>query len=408
MDVLFADSVDESGLALLRASGHSVTVDPDRSVADLEDGMEGIDVLVVRSTRVSRAAIENADRLALIVRSGAGVDNIDTQAAADRGVYVCNVPGRNSVAVAELTFGLLLAVDRRIVENTVDLRNGIWNKSLYSRGDGLMGKTIGIIGLGAIGMAVAERARSFGMRVVAQRRSSWKSDVLERVESLGIEMVPTLEQLLAQSDVVSVHVPNTEETVGMINAAFLAQLQPGAILLNTARGATINGPALLDALNTTDLRCGLDVFPDEPKGGDGAIDSEIARHPQVVGTHHIGASTHQAQKATAVGTVETIEAFVRGELMNCVNMETQATGAGMLIVRHQDKVGVLAEVLQMLRSESVNVQQMENRVFRGGSAAVAAIGVDPMPSPDALAAILAVAEVIGVHCTSRAGGSSRG
>jgi len=408
MDVLFADSVDESGLALLRASGHSVTVDPSLSVDELESAMEGVDVLVVRSTKVTRAAIENADRLSLIVRAGAGVDNIDTQAAADRGVYVCNVPGRNSVAVAELAMGLLLAVDRRIVDNTVDLRNGTWNKKLYAGGDGVMGKTMGIIGLGAIGMAVAERARAFGLRVIAQRRSTWNEQVLSRIDALGIEVVATQEQLLAQSDIVSLHVPNTDETKGMVNAAFLAQLKPGAILLNTARGASMVAEDLLVALNTTDLRCGLDVYPDEPSGGSGTIDSEIARHPQVVGTHHIGASTKQAQQATAAGTVEVIEAFALGELLNCVNMETRPTGAGTLIVRHEDKVGVLAEVLQTLRTESVNVQQMQNRVFRGRSAAVAAIGVDPMPSEQAIEAILRLDEVIGVQCTPRSdtGGSA--
>lgn len=402
MHVLFADSVDESGLAPLRASGHSVTVDPSVSVEGLEYQLEGIDVLVVRSTKVSRAAIQSANSLSLIVRAGAGVDNIDTQAAADHGIYVCNVPGRNSVAVAELTMGLLLAVDRRIVDNCVDLRNSVWNKSRYSKADGIMGKTLGIIGLGAIGLAVAERARAFGLNVIAQSRSNRSTRVLVEMQRLGITSVDTQEELLAQSDIVSLHVPNTAETKGMINAEFLAQMRPGAILLNTARGSSINGPDLLHALETTDLRAGLDVFPDEPSTGDKTFESALAAHPQVVGTHHIGASTAQAQQATVAGTVEVILDFATGTLQNCVNMETQARGSATLLVRHEDRVGVLAQVLQTLRAESINVQQMDNSVFQGGTAAVAAINVEPRPSADAIASITAIPEVFGVQCNERA------
>jgi len=167
MKILFADALPESYVDLLRRQGDECIVSPELDADDIPDVIKGVDVLVVRSTRVTAATIDRSDNLGLIVRAGAGTNTIDCQAAADSGIYVCNVPGTNSVAVAELTLGLLLALDRHIPAAANDLRNGIWNKAEYSEADGLMGKTFGIIGVGEIGLAVAERARSFGMTVVA-------------------------------------------------------------------------------------------------------------------------------------------------------------------------------------------------------------------------------------------------
>ena len=354
---------------------------------------------------MTAATIEAADALELIVRAGAGTNTIDVDAASEVGIYVTNVPGRNAIAVAELTMGLLLAIDRRIADNVADLRTGSWNKADYSKADGLFGKAIGIVGLGEIGFAVAERATAFGLEVRAIRKDRDEA-VEERIRGMGIELVDSLEDLVATSDIVIVHVPATPETESMFDARLLDRMKEGAILLNTSRGDIVDEAALLDAIDTRGLRVGLDVYPDEP--GSGATDwsSKLAQHPNVVGTHHIGASTAQAQKAVAEGVVEIIEAFVRGEILNCVNLAPTRLGTHTLHVRHFDRVGVLAGVFDILRRRELNVEQMENRVFEGRNAAVATIDVVGDVGADLIAALEALDDVIHVSAVPTARGRS--
>lgn len=395
--ILVADAIDEAGLAPLVDAGHDVTVSPDLGADDLVEHLAGVDALVVRSTKVTAAAIEAADTLSLIVRAGAGTDNIDTDVAATRGVYVTNVPGRNAIAVAELAMGLLLAIDRRIVDGAVDLREGVWKKGEYRKAEGLFGKTMAILGVGAIGLAVAERAKAFGITVMAMRRSGRSEEIEARIRQIGIRLVDTEDELLGGADIVSIHVPSVPATAGLVNADFLAKMRDGAILINTARGETIDGAALLDALNERGMRAGLDVWPDEPKGGSGTFESDLATHPRVVGSHHIGASTDQSQAAIVEGTVETLLAYCGGVVMNCVNLETAALGSSALTVRHEDKVGVLAQVFEILRTSGLNVKQMSNQVFAGSIAAVAKINVDGEVSDQVVSQLRSIEEVIGVE-----------
>ncbi len=396
MQILYADSVAESGVERLRAAGHDCHVDPGLTAETLPDAIAGHDVLVVRSTKVTAGTIEAADRLGLIVRAGAGTDNIDKAAASGRGVFVCNVPGRNAVAVAELTMGLLLAIDRRIPDNVAELRAGTWSKSEYSRADGLYGKRLGIIGLGDIGLAVAERARAFGLTVSTVRRPERPDATLAAIRTIGIRLVESIDDLLASSDIVSIHVPKADGTIGMVDRAFLSRLAPGAILLNTARGDIVDGEALLEALDSGGLRAGLDVWPDEPAGGSGTIESALARHPRVVGTHHIGASTDQAQRSVSNGVADVVNAYLAGSPIGCVNLRSEPSGACGLAIRHLDRVGVLAKVLAELRTGGLNVQQMRNQVFQGSEAAVATINVDPDPDDALLSALGDIDEVLGV------------
>ena len=382
MKILFADALPEFHIDILRQRGDECVVEPDISAEDLPNVLKGIDVLVVRSTKVSAEAIASSDQLSLIVRSGAGTNTIDCQAAADAGIYVCNVPGTNSVAVAELTLGLLLAIDRHIADCVVDLRNGQWNKKKYSESDGLLGKTLGIIGVGEIGLAVAERARSFGMSVIAVRNPNRRVDIESRIRSVGIRLVDDQETLLSESDVVSIHVPGGESTEGLVDADFLNQMKDGSVLLNTSRGEVVNEKALLEALEAKNMRAGLDVFCDEPKAGTSQFDSSLASHPRVVGSHHIGASTKQAQDATSNGTIEVIEGYRNGEVINCVNMATSRIGTASITVRHFDQVGVLAEVFRVLRNAKINVQTVKNNVFLGANSAVAVLDVSGELTPE--------------------------
>lgn len=379
MQILFADDIRATQLAPLDELGHDVVLEPALTSDDLIERLPGVDVLAVRGTKVSQEAIAAADRLGLIVRAGAGTDNIDLASASDNGIYVCNVPGRNAVAVAELTMGLLLAIDRNIPDGVADLRQGAWNKGRYSDADGLYGKSIAIVGLGDIGLAVAERAKAFGLRVLAVRREQRSATTQAGIQSIGIRLVDTVEQLLAEADIVSFHVPKSPDTRGLVDAELLALLKPGAILLNTSRGDVVDEAALLAALDRGDIRAGLDVWQNEPGAKAGEFTSALAAHPRVVGTHHIGASTDQAQRSVAEGTVEVIEAYLNGEVMNCVNLDMNATGATCLTIRHLDRVGVLAQIFDVLRAHGLNVQQMQNRIFAGGQAAVATINVDGDP-----------------------------
>jgi D-3-phosphoglycerate dehydrogenase len=395
MRVLFADAIDPSTTVELTDRGHEVVSDPSLSDDDIAGRIGGFDALVVRSTKVTAAAIEAADALELIVRAGAGTNTIDVRAASEFGIYVTNVPGRNAIAVAELTMGLLLAIDRRIPDNVADLRAGHWNKATYGKADGLFGKVMGIVGLGEIGFAVAERAAAFGLAVRAIRKDR-DEEAEERIASLGIELVDSLDELVATSDVVSVHVPASPETESLFAADVLGRMKEGAILLNTSRGNVVDEVALLDALETRGLRAGLDVYPGEPGSGSADWSSPLAQHPRVVGTHHIGASTAQAQKAVADGVVEIIDAFVRGEILNCVNLAPTRLGTHTLHVRHFDRVGVLAGVFDILRRRDLNVEQMENRVFEGRNAAVATIDVVGDVGPDLIAALEGLEDVIHV------------
>jgi D-3-phosphoglycerate dehydrogenase len=400
MRVLCADSVGESTISELEAHGHTCAVDAGLRADDLADSIGGFDVLVVRSTRVEREVFEQADRLGLVIRAGAGTNTIDTAAAASRGVLVANLPGRNAAAVAELTMGLLLAVDRSIVDGTVDLRAGRWNKAAYGGGRGLLGSTMGILGLGAIGLEVAQRARAFGMDLVVLEKAGRSDETTARIEELQIHQVASLADLLPRCDVVTLHLPARPDTVGLVDRSFLDLMRPGAILLNTSRGEVVDEEALLDALDHQDLRAGLDVYAGEPGTGSAEWTSRLAQHPRVVGTHHIGASTRQAQEAIGAGVVEIVDAFARGEASSCVNLTPSRIGAVTLTVRHLDRVGVLAHVLDLLSRDGLNVEQMQNRIFQGGDTAVATIDVADSVSPRLLADLEALPEVLGVSATA--------
>jgi D-3-phosphoglycerate dehydrogenase len=406
MRLLFADAVPPQTVAELESRGHACVVEPALQAGDLANRIAGFDLLVVRSTKVGADVIEAADRLAMVIRAGAGTNTIDTAAAAARGVLVANVPGRNAAAVAELTLGLLLAIDRRIPDNVADLRAGRWDKKGYSKAEGLLGSTMGIVGLGAIGLAVAERATAFGIAVQTIARPGRSPYVGFRVDELGIGLVDSLPDLLSTSRIVSVHVPAGPDTVGLVDDTFLGHMRDGSILLNTSRGEVVDEAALLRALDRKGLRAGLDVWADEPTTGSGTWSSALAQHPNVVGTHHIGASTEQAQRAIAAGVVEIVDAFAEGEARNCVNLTPRRLGSVTLTVRHLDRVGVLARVLDLLSRAGLNVEHMENRVFRGGEAAVASMDVAG-PVPEGLLADLAtVPEVLGVSAADLTDGPS--
>jgi D-3-phosphoglycerate dehydrogenase / 2-oxoglutarate reductase len=326
MRVLLADSLDPDAVAALTAAGHECVVQADASADSLPDLVAGFEVLVVRSTKVSAATIAAGDALRLVVRAGAGTNTIDISAATAAGVHVANVPGRNALAVAELAMGLMLAVDRRIPDNVIALREGRWDKKSFSKaGRGLYGATLGIVGLGSIGLAVAQRAKAFGMDLLALQRPTRSADAAARATDLGIKLRSSLPELAAEVEVLTLHIPSGADTAGVVSAEVIAALPDGATLINTSRGDVVDEAALLAALDAGRLWAGLDVYVDEPSAGQAEWTSRLAAHPRVVGTHHIGASTEQAQQAVAEGVVEVVSAYADGTLLNVVNPQAGAS-----------------------------------------------------------------------------------
>src|SRR5882672_6278849 len=378
MRVLIADKFEQSGRHGLQAIGCEVSYQPDLKDEPLVEAIRALqpDVLVVRGTRVTEPMLD-AGPVKLVVRAGAGYNTIDVAAASKRGIYVSNCAGKNSIAVAELAFALILALDRRIADNIISLRQGQWNKKEFSKARGLYGRTLGLIGVGKIGQEMIPRAHAFGMPVVAWSRSLTS----ERAAALGIEQKETPQEVARSADIVSVHLALKPETRSIIGADVFNSMREGAYFINTARGEVVDQAALVNALKTHGIRAGLDVYAAEPTSGTGEFTDEIAQEPNVYGTHHIGASTDQAQEAIAAETVRIIREFKEtGKVPNVVNLAQQTPATHRLVVRHLDRPGVLANVLEAIRSEHINVQEMENIVFEGAEAAVARINLDNAPS----------------------------
>jgi D-3-phosphoglycerate dehydrogenase len=393
MKVLIADKLEAFAVEALRQLQLEVVVEPGLKVAALAEACASADILIVRSTEVPEAVLARSRRLALVIRAGAGVNTIDVRAAAARGVFVANCPGKNATAVAELAMGLLVALDRRIPDNVGAMREGRWDKKTFSEARGLAGRTLGLVGLGQIGREVLSRARAFGMRVIAWSRSL--DD--EKAAALEVERAPTLESLVAAADVVSLHLALTPETRGLFGRDLLFRLKPGAILLNTARAELVDEKALLDAVRERGLRVGLDVLRDEPDAKACSFESELGRHPAVYVTHHIGASTEQAQNAVAAETVRIVRTFLEtGQVPNCVNLCARTPATHQLAVRHEDRVGVLAGVLGEISRQGVNVEEMQNVIFDGAKAACCFIQLSTEPSRELISAVEAQPHVLGV------------
>jgi D-3-phosphoglycerate dehydrogenase len=385
MKVLIADTFEKSGIDGLTAAGCEVAYQPDLKDDALTAAIRDTtaDVLVVRSTTVTAPMLE-AGALSLVVRAGAGYNTIDVATASKRGIYVSNCPGKNAIAVAELAFALLLALDRRVPDNVADLRAGKWNKKEYSKARGLYGRTLGLLGYGNIGQEMARRAHAFGMPIVvwSRRFASGRDDVAN--EPIPMTLAKSPEEVAERCDVLSIHLALTPDTKGLVNAAVLGKLRPGSYVVNTARAEVVDHAALEHAVRERDVRVGLDVFANEPKDATGAFTDAIASLSNVYGTHHIGASTDQAQEAIAAETVRIITSYKdSGKVPNVVNLAKKTPATHMLVVRHRDRPGVLAHVFDRLRSNAINVQETENVIFEGAHAAVARINLDGRP-PDGL------------------------
>jgi D-3-phosphoglycerate dehydrogenase len=380
--ILLADKLHPTCIAALQQIKMMEVINrPELNADTLAAALGDIDILVVRSTKVTADALAAAKSLSLIIRAGAGVNTIDVKAASARGIYVTNCPGKNAAAVAELTLGLILSIDRHIPDNVIELRQGRWNKKKFSKAQGLKGRTLGIIGLGPIGREVLARSRPFGLKAIGWSRSLTP----ETAAQLDIEYAANPLIIAAKADIVSVHLSLSPQTRGLLGKEFFAHMKPGAIFINTSRGEVVDESALAGALEAGRIFAGLDVYAQEPSGGEAEITFEIARSTNLYGTHHIGASTDQAESETGDEVVRIVKQFLSGgEIPNCVNLRRGSVAEYGLVVRHEDRVGVLAAVFAVLKEHGCNVQEMQNQIFEGATAACAKIMLEAPAPIDAL------------------------
>ncbi len=380
MKVLIADKFPEQYIQRLKDSEIDVVYNPKLGENDLPEAVKDVDCVVVRSTVVNEKTINSSNQLNLIVRAGAGVNNIDIKAANKKGIYVSNCPGKNSIAVAELAIGLMIALDRRIPHNVADFKAGKWNKAEYSKSEGLFGKTIAIVGYGNIGKEVAKRAQAFGMNIYAKD--------ITRIEGYGAKDFSEFDQILPIADIVTIHLPSSPQTKGLFNESMFKMMKPGAMLINTSRQDVIDEEALIKAVKEKKLKVGLDVFKGEPEGKDGAVSSKLQELENVYVTHHIGASTEQAQNAVAEETVNIILRYIHsGIIDHWVNRAKVTDAHYQLIVKHYDKPGVLASILDVLRQGNINIEEVENIIFDGGLVACCTLKLQTSATGDMLEAI---------------------
>jgi D-3-phosphoglycerate dehydrogenase len=297
--ILICDPVDQGALDVMRGAGHEVVEKAGMSPEELLEVAPRFDALVVRSaTKVRKPVLEQAakGKLKLIVRGGVGLDNIDTDAAAELGITVNNTPAASSVAVAELAMAHMLACSRFLGPANLTMKRGEWNKKAYGKGKELMGSTLGLIGFGRISFEVARMARGFGMKVIFFDPYIDDAQDAQKVD---------LDTLLKNSDFISLHIPHNKETHYLLDAPQFAMMKDGVVIVNCARGGTINETALLEALDSGKVfAAGMDVFEEEPPG-----DSPLAMHERVVVTPHIGAGTAAAGKRVGGEVAKKINSF---------------------------------------------------------------------------------------------------
>lgn len=375
--VLVADKFPDKYIQQMKDLELEVIYEPKLGEKDLPEAAKDADIIVVRSTVVNEETINNSEKLNLIIRAGSGVNNINIAAANKKGIYVANCPGMNAVAVAELAIGLMISLDRFIPDNVSDFRSGKWNKDKYSKGKGLKGKTLGLIGVGNIGKEVAKRALAFEMNVYGKD--------ITRIEGVQIKDFSEMDQLLPLCDVVTIHLPATPQTKGLFNKKMFSYMKDGAYLVNTSRQDIVVEEDLLEAIKEKNIRYACDVFKGEPESKTGEVKSVLQDNPNIYVTHHIGASTAQAQDAVAEETINIIKHFVHsGVIEHWVNRAKKTDAHYQLVVKHYDKPGVLAAILDVIRQGNINIEEIENIIFEGGIAACCTMKLKAAVSADML------------------------
>jgi D-3-phosphoglycerate dehydrogenase len=339
---------------------------------------------------VSGELVARAKALQMIVHAGPGAGDIAVEDASAQGVFIAHVPDQHAAALAELAFGLLLALDRRIVEYTQALREGRWVRGAYADAHGLAGRTLGLLGGGLACRLIADRARAFGMKLAV-----WSPGLSPAGGGDESEWCNWPREVARQSDAV-VLLPLPEEERGtLIDDEFLASMRPGASLIHLGAPGAVDEQALLEIAPKRQLRVAADVFPTEPAGDAGRFRTRLTELPGFVGTQRIAALTEQAREAAAREVVRIVRAFiVSGEVVNPLNLSERSPATWQLVLRVRDQVGVMATILDAIRADGINAQEISSRVFVGAKAAWCTIALDERPSADALETLRAIPDVL--------------
>jgi len=373
MKIVVADLFSQDGIEEMKKMGHDVVYQPKVVGADFVKLMaeQKPIVLVVRSKKVTKEVIDADPKLEFVIRAGAGVDTIDVEYCAKKGVYVSNCPGKNSVAVAELTMGIMVAIDRRIAENDRLLKEGKWEKGMFAECNGLKGRTLGLLGIGFIGKEVCKRALAFDMKVIAWDIFISKEDMA----AMGATKVETAQDIAKNADIISIHLPAVKDTIKMVNKDFLNLMKPESVLINCARANLVVEEDILDRLEKQkNFWYGADVFPNEPAEKKAAYDNKLAKHPKVVGTHHIGASTKEAETAIGIEAVRMVKEYgAMKKVNNCVNLANDIKNTHSISVKYANSVGALPNILALFNKYNLKIEELKNEVFKDRHACVASI-----------------------------------
>jgi D-3-phosphoglycerate dehydrogenase / 2-oxoglutarate reductase len=353
LKILIPEKLADPGIELLKRD-FEVDVRPGLSPEELLGTIGEYDGMIIRSaTRVTAEVIDRADNLKAIGRAGIGVDNIDIEAATKRGVIVANAPESNTVAAAEHTLGLMLASARRIPAADSSLRDGEWKRGAF-KGVEVSGKTLGLIGLGHVGAIVARGAHGMGMRVLAY--DPYVSE--DRMRQVNVERAETTDEVFEQSDFVSLHVPRTPQTLGLVNEASLAKMKPSAYIINVARGGIVDETALYNALKDgTIAGAALDVFAEEP-----TTQSPIFTLPNVVVTPHLGASTAEAQDRAGITAAEQVATALRGAVpLHAINAPVPMGEGAEFVAQFSGLCEALGSLLYQLTDQTSDTLRIEYR-----------------------------------------------
>lgn len=398
MHVLIVDTINEIGIEKIKELGCTVYYDPALNQDTLIDAIkeQNPNIIIVRSTKINKEHLSISIDLSLIVRAGAGYDNIDVDYCNKFGISVSNCPGRNSVAVAELTIGLMIACDRLIPNQFVDFHSGKWNKKLYSKADGLKNKTLGIIGVGKIGIEVAKRAKNFDLNLIG-----WSRNI--NIDEIPIDFVweSSLDEIAKKCDIISVHLASNSHTNKILSNTFFENLKNKSIFINTSRSEIVDEDAMIESIKKKEIRVAIDVFEDEPAVKNIEFTNKLQNLPIYV-THHIGASTNQAQEAIADEAINIVQEFVStGTFRNCINIAHDFPTTYKITIRHFNKPGVLAYVLQILSESKINVEEMQNSIYDGNQSACASLMLSKYPEKDLINKIESHPDVISTKLVNK-------
>ncbi|CAI2372056.1 unnamed protein product [Moneuplotes crassus] len=354
---LICDVFSQEGIRSLTEDGYEVVYNKDLAGDGLVEEVRSLqpEVLVVRSTKVTKGVIDASSNLKVIIRAGAGTDTIDVEYATTQGIYVANCPGKNATAVAELAMGLIISIDRRLAENYLFQKQGKWRKGIFAKCLGLKGRTLGLIGFGNISQKVAQRALAFEMKVVAY-------DVIQK-DTEGVQFVSSIDEVLEIADIVSLHVPNLPTTKGMVNAEFLNKMKDNAVLINTARGELINEEDLAVHLETNEnFWYGTDVLKGEPSSKECDWEHPLALHPRVYGSHHIGASTKQAEAEIGEEVVRIGKKFKEIGIIDDINHvnKSMLKKNYTLVIRAKNGTKSLADIYTTLEDNQWDIEKTES------------------------------------------------